>query len=91
MNAEDARAAHLIDQAVAGISEKLDEFVEEVAEMLPTLGYEESIGRLNVFLATYARRKPDAVAAVAGLAAVAIVRLARDGQTQNEEGHSESC
>lgn len=77
MNDRQARAVHMADQAIAEITAKLDGYRDQAAAALPTLGYEATVTNMHQFLVGAVRKEPNAVAA---LAAVAIVRLARDGE-----------
>lgn len=76
MNAQE-HLARVVDHSIAQISAKLDGYLGDAATMLPLLGYEQTVARMNAFLVAAAREHPDAVAS---LAAMAIARLARDGE-----------
>lgn len=74
MNADQT---HVVDQAVAAIAAKLDNYRTGAAADLPDLGYEATVAKMHQFLITAQRRQPQATDALIAIAAVAIVQLAR--------------
>ena len=84
MDEQQAREVHLMDQSIAAVNSKIDRYRDQLAEAIACGGFEDAVARFNRFLVLKAREHPDAVAV---LAAVAIARLARDGEAGESTTH----
>lgn len=80
----DPAHTHQVDQALAVINQRLDEFVSEARTAINQHGYETAVAVLNRQLQREAASTDRGPLALSGLAAAAVTRLAQHERGQRE-------